>query len=184
MAASIRDCACCGKAFESTGHGRKYCDKCRTMSQSARERLVYRRQLAEVAGSGKTGKKKRVMPVRPFVCTICGKEGMGKGNKYCPDCAGTAKQENMRTKYEKRRANEKAAEREERKRLREPSAEQLLDWHDLSGKSLARVDAEAKAFGLSYGQYTSAVRCGSIDQLLRSRGIADPAAVLREIKVK
>lgn len=55
---------------------------------------------------------------------------------------------------------------------------------DLSGKSLARVDAEAHAFGLSYGQYTAAVRSGTIIPLLKSKGIHHYRKILRELEVR
>lgn len=58
------------------------------------------------------------------------------------------------------------------------------DSFDLRGKSLARVDAEAHAFGLSYGQYTAAVRSGGIIPLLKSKGIRNNRKILREIEVR
>ena len=99
------------------------------------------------------------------VCQRCGRsfEKTHGSQRYCPLCRrpGSAKY--------KRSAPKKA---------------RLLDWHDLRGKSLARVDAEAKAFGLSYGQYTAAVYSGGIDALLRSRGFIDPKAVLMGVKAR
>ncbi|MBO5976258.1 MAG: hypothetical protein J6P94_03675 [Oscillospiraceae bacterium] len=68
------------------------------------------------------------------------------------------------------------------KKKKKSLQERLCDHRDLHGKSLARVDAEAKAFGLSYGQYTAAVYSGGIDALLKSKGFDDPAAVLRGLK--
>lgn len=58
------------------------------------------------------------------------------------------------------------------------------DSFDLTGKSLARVDAEAHAFGLSYGQYTAAVRSDGIIPLLKSKGIRNYRKILREIEVR
>ncbi|MBE7016658.1 MAG: hypothetical protein E7420_00670 [Ruminococcaceae bacterium] len=97
-------------------------------------------------------------------CARCGKavERTAPNQKYCPNCS-------------------RARKRPAGKKRKSPS-ERLCDHRDLRGKSLARVDAEAKAFGLSYGQYTAAVYSGGIDALLKSRGYDDPAAVLRDIK--
>ena len=98
-------------------------------------------------------------------CVSCGRRiaRTAPNRKYCRACAEKAKRAGRRGRL---------------------SARRLLSWRDLRGKSLARVDAEAKAFGLSYGQYTAAVYSGGIDALLRSRGFTDPAEVLRGVKVK
>lgn len=64
------------------------------------------------------------------------------------------------------------------------STEPVWDSFDLSGKSLARVDAEAHAFGLSYGQYTAAIRSGGIIQLLKSKGIRNYRKILRDLEVR
>ena len=97
-------------------------------------------------------------------CARCGcaTERIAPNQKYCPGCS----------RAKKRPAGKK----------RKSLSERLCDHRDLRGKSLARVDAEAKAFGLSYGQYTAAVYSGGIDALLKSRGFDDPAAVLRGIR--
>ena len=63
-------------------------------------------------------------------------------------------------------------------------SEPSWDSFDLTGKSLARVDAEARAFGLSYGQYTAAVRSGGIIPLLKNKGIRHYRKILREIEVR
>ena len=98
-------------------------------------------------------------------CEICGRRVVrtAPNRKYCRACA------------EKKRGSRKKGKAARAK---------LLDWHDLRGKSLARVDAEAHAFGLSYGQYTAAVYSGGIDALLRSRGVDDPAEVLRNVRAR
>lgn len=98
-------------------------------------------------------------------CVNCGRRVLrtAPNRKYCRSCA------------------EKMYRSGRKKGL---SAQRLQNWRDLKGKSLARVDAEARAFGLSYGQYTAAVYSGGIDSLLRSRGFNDPGAVLKEIKIR
>ncbi len=98
-------------------------------------------------------------------CVSCGRRVVktAPNRKYCRACAEKAKRSGRKRKL---------------------STARLLSWQDLRGKSLARVDAEAKAFGLSYGQYTAAVYSGGIDALLRSRGFSDPAEVLRGVRVR
>ncbi len=98
-------------------------------------------------------------------CAKCGRavERTAPNQKYC-SCCGRGKKSYARGKGR-----------------RKSMAERLLDHRDLRGKSLNRVDAEARAFGLSYGQYTAAVYSGGIDALLRSKGIEDPAAILRNV---
>lgn len=49
----------------------------------------------------------------------------------------------------------------------------------LAGKSIAQVTCEARALGLTYGQYSAACMTGTIEMLMRDRGIVDG---LRRIK--
>lgn len=110
-------------------------------------------------------------------CQICGKktERSSNNQKYCPECSKVA----WKSLYlERQKAAAKLREEAKKK------AAKLPDWCNLEGKSLARVDAEAKAFGLSYGQYTAAVASGSIDQLLKMKGIKNPRKILSQIEVK
>ena len=97
-------------------------------------------------------------------CPRCGRavERTAPNQIYCSNCS----------RMKKRPSGKKKKSLQER----------LCDHRDLRGKSLARVDAEAKAFGLSYGQYTAAVYSGGIDALLKSRGIENPEAILRGLK--
>lgn len=120
-------------------------------------------------------------------CQICGKrtERSSNNQKYCPECSKVA----WKSLYlERQKAAAKL--REDAKKASPPpcprkkKTAKLPDWCNLEGKSLARVDAEAKAFGLSYGQYTAAVASGSIDQLLKMKGIKNPRKILSKIEVK
>ena len=58
------------------------------------------------------------------------------------------------------------------RRERSPLKDYSPPGWSLSGKPLALVDMEAKAFDLSYGQYTAAVMSGSIINLLRVKGLS------------
>ena len=46
------------------------------------------------------------------------------------------------------------------------------------------MDAEARLFGMSYGQYTAAVQGGSIMQILKHKGVKNPKKMLRELKTR
>ena len=120
---------------------------------------------------------------RTIVCQICGKTvEMHSGNQiFCRDCAQEGYRMNQAARPRKRRSAGKGAGPPAAAKRKRPD---INDVHDLTGKSLARVDAEAKALGLSYGQYTAAVRSGSIDRVLAAKGITDPRKVLRQIKIK
>lgn len=106
---------------------------------------------------------------------------MAKEKEYinCADCGRRVERTSPNRKYCRRCAEKRRAAR----RRKKPDP-RLNDWHDLRGKSLARVDAEAKAFGLSYGHYTAAVYSGGIDPLLKSLGFEDPGAVLEGLRVR
>lgn len=55
---------------------------------------------------------------------------------------------------------------------------------DTKGKSLALINAEAKALGMSYGKYVCAIRSGSIEQRLIATGLSPQQwrAKLREAR--
>jgi hypothetical protein len=50
----------------------------------------------------------------------------------------------------------------------------------LTGKGIAQVSAEAAALKLSYGEYVAGIETGTIEAILRDRGITDgPDRILR-----
>lgn len=123
-----------------------------------------------------------------FVCECCGKEGK-KNNatqRYCnAECRKRVDKEKRRRYRQEREADKRAAAvMEERRERHATKPDARLRELSLEGKSLARVDAEARAFGLSYGQYTAAIRSGGIIQLLRSRGITNWREILQNIEIK
>lgn len=114
-------------------------------------------------------------------CQLCGAEIeiTNRNQKYCATCRNAAKGI-VEKDYKARKRKEKA------KTAHCALTAGGIKWDefDLTGKSLARVDAEAKLFGMSYGQYTAAVRGGSIKQVLKHKGIKNPKKMLRELKTR
>lgn len=113
-------------------------------------------------------------------CAMCGieMERTSPKHKYCKVCA-----------YERVKRSAKAAkEREKRERevalVKEKSQEDMLCVLTLAGKTANRITAEARAFGMTYGTYSAAVRDGSIDKILKAKGFTDPEAILREVSIK
>lgn len=116
-------------------------------------------------------------------CGECGREVPRKSikHKYCDECAY----------IRQKRASRAAKERKKNERLAAAKAEaeaekqkDVLCIFTLADKTANRITAEANAFGMTYGTYCAAVRDGCIEKLLKSRGISDPEAILREVKVK
>jgi len=125
-----------------------------------------------------------------FKCAACGRdtERRSANQKYCQGCAyfihvkqtiDAQRLARQKKEADAARIKKEASKAEERRK----KAERLVTL-TLEGKSLRRIAAEAKAFGLSYGQYSAAISSGGIRQLLRHRGITNPEAVLRGIKIK
>lgn len=114
-------------------------------------------------------------------CQLCGVEMeiTNRNQKHCAVCRNAAK-----GIVEKRSTS--TGNREKAKAALSVLSAGGIKWDefDLTGKSLARVDAEAKLFGMSYGQYTAAVRGGSIKQILKYKGIKNPKKMLRELKTR
>lgn len=112
-------------------------------------------------------------------CAACGESFMRLKNraKYCPECMSLSAQRRRDMKAAREMALIEAVEQSTKKHVRYAS-------FDLTGKSLRRVDAEAKLFGMSYGQYTAACYCGSIEQVLLMKGIKNPKKKLKELEVK
>ena len=113
-------------------------------------------------------------------CEECGREIVRNSpkHKYCGECA-----------YERvKRGNKEIRERKKREKqvalAKEKSQEDMLCVLTLAGKTANRITAEARAFGMTYGTYSAAVRDGSIDKILKAKGFDDPEAILREVSIK
>lgn len=88
--------------------------------------------------------------MKTIICADCGKEVERRHprQKYCPECAAGKKPESLRS---------------------QPSG-------DIYKKSLSDIALEARALGLSYGEYVSAVNSGKLKQILIARGITGAKA--------
>ncbi len=113
-----------------------------------------------------------------LTCAACGKTVTVKsrgGRKYCDECKKLS--DIQRNKIKDAREEREAAEYQEimlRRRRENP--------FDLSCKSLKRIDAEAKLFGMTYGTYTAACRCGFIIPILKDKGFKNPVKMLEELE--
>lgn len=110
-------------------------------------------------------------------CAECGRlcERNSPSQKFCKYCA--------KIRRRKMENNRNKRIREEQK-VEKINAAQLNNTPVTVGKSSSRIIAEARAFGMTYGTYTAAIRDGSIEQILKAKGFDDPEAVLRELSIK
>lgn len=111
-----------------------------------------------------------------LICRECGRETKrnSQSQKYCPGCA-IARRARLNEASRLRRKAEAAG--------KTPNGERLNSL-TIGDKRTARIVAEARAFGMTYGTYTAAIRDGSIERVLRAKGFDDPEAVLRELTIK
>lgn len=66
----------------------------------------------------------------------------------------------------------------------EPKPIEAIVTFDVKGKSIERLNAEARAFGMTYGRYVAACENGTIKAKLKVEGVTDPEQVLRGINTK
>lgn len=152
-------CEQCGKEIPKTTN-RRFCKECgAARNEAANRRSAMRKyeekKAAQLAAGTKTIK-----------CLGCGCEIVAAPNrKYCSDCAKARQQEAVR------RARAKASSL----RGKERGKEQITKRDKLfalEGKSLSEVALEAKALGMTYGQYVSACSVGTITKMLEADGIS------------
>ena len=110
------------------------------------------------------------------ICERCGEEvkALRSTKKYCEECANQRKNEQILAAKQRKREKRLLAAAMKKQ-------EETGNFFDLSGKSLAVVDAEAKALGLSYGQYSALVRSGGIIPYLQARGIDNYRKIIEEV---
>lgn len=163
------NCLYCGRPAFRNSSRQIYCPRCRAEREREYKRESYKKH---------TELRKAMMPLdAPMIrCEACG--GLtpgGRNRKYCPACAKKRVRERMEAanagRY--RYTPNKKPQAEERHYTR-PRRTGLL--FDLSGKDLAEVALEAKALGMSYGEYTSACFGGTIEKKLAMQGISREAA--------
>ena len=140
------NCLNCGVPIERRSNRQKYCPRCRAERDIASKREAARRS------NEKRAELRRAMVSlnAPMInCAGCGVLTANAGRyRYTPN--------------KKPQAEEKHYTRPRRTGL----------LFDLSGKDLAEVALEAKALGMSYGEYTSACFGGTIERKLAMQGIS------------
>lgn len=155
-------CADCGKRAEKTGRKQKYCPACA-------EWLRGKELDAKLKKSAKLGTAR--------VCLHCGKplENTHGNRAYCPDCAEVERKERQKESHA-RSTPPKPLPKKDYAFLTPSAAPE--GW-SLAGKSADQVTAEARALGLSYGQYSSYVNSGMIEHYCRTLGV-DGIAVTKK----
>ena len=153
-------CEQCGKEIPKTAN-RRFCKECGAERNAESSRRAARRKQEEIkAARLATGD-------RPRKCLGCGQEIPKTPNRqYCSACARKRRrqQDEVRREQYKRAGRKKTAVPPEQKKRNE--------LFSLAGKSLAEVSLEARALGMSYGQYTSACSGGTIGAVLAADGIS------------
>lgn len=116
-------------------------------------------------------------------CDMCGKEVPRRSfkHKYCSECSQSKQVKQIQEAKHRAKKKREAEEAAEAKRREQ---EKALNSLTATGKSTARVVAEARAFGMTYGTYTAAIRDGSIERILHAKGFTDPEAVLRGLTIR
>ena len=165
-------CEQCGKEIPKTDN-RRFCKECGAERHAESSRRAARRKQEEIkAARLATGDQ-------PRKCLECGAEIPKTPNRqYCSACA------------RKRRRQQDAVRREQYKRAGRkktavpPEQKERNELFSLAGKSLAEVSLEARALGMSYGQYTSACSGGTIGAILAADGISRDKARRMIIKAR
>lgn len=153
-------CEQCGKEIPKTTN-RRFCKECgAARNEAANRRSAMRKyeekKAAQLAAGGKTIK-----------CLVCGCEIVAAPNrKYCPECA------EERIKKQRKLGRERAAQRRRESAAAEKTKNARDKLFTLEGKSLSEVALEAKALGMTYGQYVNACSVGTIIKLLEADGIS------------
>lgn len=146
-------CERCGKTIKRNAPRQKYCSECSVQLDRERSKARYC----------------RCHPVETtMICERCGKttERHSGQQKYCPECARAMKRQHERESYIRRQ-----------QRLAEMKSQGIVpEKHKkpspLPG-SLARIAQEARAAGMTYGAYSVAVQTGTLEMLLKQKGITD-----------
>lgn len=108
------------------------------------------------------------------VCSVCGKEFeiIGNRKKYCSKacCAEASRKkscERGKARYRALTAEQKKAEWEKRKRamLKKKKAAREPKYQN----EIARIAAEARKLGMSYGKYVGLLYCEERDEMERRR---------------
>lgn len=98
-----------------------------------------------------------------LICKECGIEVPRKANsqRYCEACATEKKRKKYISKYVPKEGAK--------------YGHGQGGW-TLKGKSLSEIALEARALGMSYGEYVNACSAGKMSDILRARGISPQKA--------
>jgi len=162
-------CSACGNVTPRKAARQKYCPGCaKTVgAEKNRQKAHERYMVAKAAGTLKQGKKLGHEGTR--YCANCGKqiENAKSNRTYCANCAGKEKDLQQADKRQRAKAPEPLPKKDYA--FLTPSAAPP-EW-SLKGKSADQVEAEARALGLSYGQYSAYCSSGLIVRYCRERGV-------------
>lgn len=147
-------CECCGKCTERRSGTQRFCPECAIWQKKKRYLCSKPRE-------------KKLEPAENRHCERCGQKiENARGNqRFCHDCAAAAYRE--RRMEERKKCAEPETPTEEKCTSLPPAA---VPW-SLAGKSADQVEVEARALGLSYGQYSAFCSTGMMEQYCRARGV-------------
>lgn len=150
----------------------------RTVQKVCRDCNIVRNNRRTKERDAKLREERAKRAPKMFTCPMCGEvtERKTTNKKYCTECAA-------------KRLKMTVAQRQQLdmllgiSKVKRPGISEELATFDPKGKSIERLNAEARAFRLTYGQYVAACHCGSIHQILKAEGVKEPEQILREIPI-
>lgn len=146
---SYFNCESCGCISKRAHGNQRFCAKCKEKRKDELRRQRHKENLE--------------LDVPMIRCASCGGRITGAhGKVYCEACA---RQRKLQLGY----ARNKKPEAEEKRYIRPLRTGRLFDC---SGKDLEEVATEAKALGMTYGEYTSACYGNTIERRLAMMGIS------------
>lgn len=148
-------CMDCKSSFLRTSMSQKRCPACAKEAKRASVREWCRTHRAKEGYASGSAIGTLIQ------CAVCGAEIEKRSarQKYCAECSIEAN---------RARTREKDRERDAKKRRREYEAAGA--WPaKTEGKSLAQVNAEARALGLTYGKYQALILSGGLEAFERGR---------------
>lgn len=152
-------CQSCGQETIRNSGNQKYCPTCTTDA-------IYRRNIEAKKRRAAAARGEIVIPhVGDLIkCADCGKEIIKNTARHirCAECAEKHRIEHSKELWQKKKAEAKA----ERRRLAAmPKA-----------KTLSDVVSEARRWGLSYGQYTTLLNTGMLEQYIMTHSASSKGA--------
>lgn len=172
MSQEMKELVCeeCGKTILIPAHRtvQKVCRDCNLVRQNRRAKAHMARKKKEVTY---------------LTCKMCGVvvQRLNPHQCFCHDCSVARR----RMSPEKRHALDDVIGHIRASASRpEPKPIEAIITFEVKGKSIERLNAEARAFGMTYGRYVAACENGTIQAKLKVEGVTDPEQVLRGINTK